>query len=72
MSTSLRYLDTAVEIAEGANVGLLQHVFSLAIISHDAACDTVEPAVLLLDNLPDRRSVLPARAFDELSLVRCV
>ena len=27
-----------VEIAEGADVGLLQRVFSLAIISHDAAC----------------------------------
>ena len=38
-------------------------------ISHDAACDTVEPAVLLLDNQPDRRAVILARAFNELGLV---
>ena len=32
-------------------------------------CDTVEPAVLLLDNQPDRRAVILARAFNELGLV---
>ena len=58
-----------VEIAEGADVGLLKRVFSLAIISHDAACDTVEPSVLLLDNQPDRRVVILARAFNKLGLV---
>ena len=58
-----------VEIAEGADIGLLQRVFSLAIVSHDAACDTVEPAVLLLDDQPDRRAVVQARSFNELGLI---
>jgi hypothetical protein len=58
-----------VEIAEGAEVGLLQRVFSLAIVPHDAACDTLEPAVLLLDDQPDRRAVVLTRAFNELGLV---
>ncbi len=59
-----------VEIGEGANVGLLQNVFSLAIISHDATCDAIEPAVLLLDNHPDGRAVLTARALDDLGFIR--
>ena len=59
----------SVEIAEGADVGLLQHVFGVAIISYDAACDTVEPSVLPLDNQPDRRAVVLAGAFNELGLV---
>jgi hypothetical protein len=58
-----------VEVSECADIGLLQHIFSVAIISHDAACDAVEPPVLLLDNQPDRRAVVLAGAFNELALI---
>jgi hypothetical protein len=65
----LRLAPEHVEITESADIGLLKHVLSLAIISHDAACDPVEPAVVLLDNQTDGRTVLQARAFDELGFV---
>ena len=51
------------------DVDLLQHIFSIAIISHDAARDKVEPAVLPLDYQLGRPVVILARAFNKLALV---
>jgi hypothetical protein len=60
-----------VDTTKRANIGLLQHVFCVAVIPNDAARDTVEPAILLPDNQPDGGGVPLTRALDELELVDC-
>ncbi len=61
----------SVETAESANIGLLHCIFGFAVVPHDAARDAIEPAVLLLDDLPDRHAILAARTFDKLVFIGC-
>jgi hypothetical protein len=65
-----RFAPEAVEIREGAGIGFLEDVFGVGIVPHDAARDTVEPLVLLLDDEPDTIAILLARAFQKPVIVR--
>jgi hypothetical protein len=58
-----------LQMREGADVGLLDNVLGLVIVSQDAADDPVEPAVVPLHDGAKRSVVARARAPDQFGVI---
>ena len=61
----------AVQMREGADVGLLHDVLGLAVVAQDAAGEAVEPAVVRLHDRADRRLVAAQRRGEPARRRRC-
>ena len=62
----------AIEMGEGADPSLLDHVLGLGIVLDHAAGHTEETAVMPLHDKPDRGLVPASRQIDQSSIVQAV
>src|ERR1700716_3854819 len=58
-----------LQMREGADIGLLDHILGFAVVAQDAAGDPVEPTIIPLHDSTERRAVAGERAAHELRIL---